>query len=137
MISNQVANWQRSGDRIVDGISTKVEQVKKSVQKTVSDNKQSLLANATVIQDLGDQVSVAGGVIAIAGVGATPGAIVAGGGKLASLTGIAIEVAVESIAGNGKNAKITIANEVAYDILGKTGNKVFDQLFPGPTPNIS
>ncbi|MGJ1268060.1 RHS repeat-associated core domain-containing protein [Sphingobacterium spiritivorum] len=61
-----------------------------------------------------------------------PGVTVAAAGELVSKTGLLIEVAVEVIAVDNKNAAITVANESMYETLGAIGEKAIDQLLPGP-----
>jgi len=142
MISNNFASAQRATDKVLDKISTTTKEVGKSIQTAVSENKETLMTAAKTMQDVGDQTATAGVLMAVAGapvagVGATPGGAVATAGKLTSLTGVGLEVVVEFIAGSDKNAVVTVANEVAYDVLGKVGNKAIDQLIPGPTPDVS
>jgi len=113
-----------------------------AVKKWTVENKETLLTTAKNLQDGGDKVAAVGAVAAvagapIAGVGAAPGATLAAAGKAVSLTGALLEVVVESVAGSNKNAAVTAANEVTYEVLGRVGFKAIDQLIPGPTPNVS
>lgn len=113
-----------------------------ATQKWTAENKETLLNVAKGMQEVGDKTAVVGGVAAvvgapIAGVGAAPGAGLAAAGKAVSMAGAGLEIAVELIAGSGKNAGITAANEATYEVIGKLGDKAVDQMIPGPTPSIS
>jgi RHS repeat-associated protein len=112
-----------------------------AVKKWTGENKETLLNTAKNLQNRGEDVTVAGSVIAvgtaITGVGGAAGGIIAGAGKATSLTGVILEVAVESVAGSEKNAAITGANEAVYQGIGILGNKVVDNIMPGPIPDIS
>lgn len=141
MISNNVASVQRATDKLVDRISTTAKEIGRGIQTSVSDNKESLLGQAQRFQEVGDNVALTGAGMAIvgapvAGVGAGPGVVTAAAGKLVSKTGLVIEVAVEAIAGDGKNAAITAVNESMYETLGAIGAKAIDQLLPGPKIGI-
>src|SRR5690606_2155099 len=141
MISNNVASVQRATDKVVDKISTTAKEIGRGIQTSVSDNKESLLGQAQMFQEVGDNVALTGAGMAIvgapvAGVGAGPGVVTAAAGELVSKTGLVIEVAVEAIAGVGKNAAITTVNESMYETLGAVGTKAIDQLLPGPKIGI-
>lgn len=110
-----------------------------AVKKWTVKNKESLLTTAKTLQDVGDKTATVGAVmaVAVAGVGAAPCATVAAGGKLTSLVGAGLEIAVARVAGSNKNTAVTAINEVAYEVVGRVVSKAIDQLIPGPTPDVS
>ena len=137
VISNKIADFQTTTNKAVDKVAATTKTIGKDVQNVVYDNKSSLLSQAKAFQEVGDNVALTGAGMAvvgapIAGVGAAPGVTVAAAGELVSKTGLLIEVAVEVIAGDNKNAAITVANESMYETLGAIGAKAIDQLLPGP-----
>jgi hypothetical protein len=107
-----------------------------ATQKWTTEHKTALLDVAKNMQEAGDKTAVVGAGMAIAGapvagVGAAPGLAVASAGGIVSTAGTVLEVTVDLITGNNKDAAITTGNEVIYRGLEKLGSKAIDDAMPG------
>jgi hypothetical protein len=112
-----------------------------ATQKWTTDNKQRLLGVAKSMQETGDKTAVVGAGMAIAGapvagVGAAPGLAVAGAGGIVSTAGTVLEVTVDLITGNNKDAGITTGNELLYRGVEKLGSKAIDDAMPGASATV-
>lgn len=112
------------------------------IKQSVTENKELLLNEAKSLKNVGNkttQVGVTAAVIGapLEGVGAVPGLVVAGSGKIVSGLGTALEIGVNWItSGDNKNAGISLANEGGYAVLGALGNAAVNQVIP-EAPDVS
>jgi len=111
---------------------------KDPVTSYASDNKESLINTAQILQDVGDATAVAGygGALVgagVAGVGAAPGLAVAGAGEFTSLLGSGLEILTYGLTGQlGESGK-----EGAWVGGGIILDALLDKAIPGPTPDMS
>ena len=115
---------------------TKVSNTGVAIQTWTTEHKETLLATAKQMQESGDKTAEVGAGMAIAGstvagVGAAPGLAVASAGATYSLIGTVLEVGVDLITNNKKDALITTSNEVLYKGFEKLGAKAVDEAMPG------
>ncbi len=122
-----------------DNATSAVVQTKKetgqAVQQWTIDNRDGLLKQANDMKVVGDNTFKAGVVMAamgapVAGVGAAPGGAVASTGEAISTTGAFLEIGVELVSGNYKNASLNIGSEVRYTALNYVRAKAIDTLIP-------
>ncbi|MFB9057517.1 RHS repeat-associated core domain-containing protein [Mariniflexile ostreae] len=107
-------------------------------QTWVNHNKSDLLTFADDLKTAGNVIAVGGygaAVVgsAVAGVGAAPGAAIAGIGNGVGLTGSLLEFGVNLMTEDYGNA----GENAAFMIGGQAIDMTFDRILPGPTPNIS
>lgn len=121
-----------------DKVVASTKETLKDGQQWVKDNKQSLLSLAKDLQETGDTATLVGlGAAAvgapIGGVGATPGLTLAAAGGTTSLIGTVLEVGINLVAGDGKEA-VGVTGEY---VAGELGGAVVDRVLPGPNPDLS
>jgi hypothetical protein len=110
----------------------------KEGQKWVKDNKEQLIGLAKDIQKVGDDTTTAGlvGAVAgapVAGVGAAPGLTVAAAGGVVSAIGTGLEIGINLISGNNKEA----AGGAAVYVVGELTGMAVDKAIPGPNPDAT
>jgi len=146
--NSTVSSVSKSYDQVVASTKSAYHQTTSAVsqagvttQKWTTEHKAALLDVAKNMQEVGDKTAVVGAGMAIAGapvagVGAAPGLAVAGAGGIVSTAGTVLEVTVDLVTGNNKDAAITTGNEVMYRGLEKLGSKAIDDALPGTSATV-
>ena len=121
---------------VVDKTVEKAKETGQAAKKWTTENKEELLNKAKSFQYVGDKATQVGETAAligapIEGVGALPGLVVAGSGKTVSLIGVALEVTVDLVTGNDKNAAIAAGNHVANNVIDAVGSGLLEEIAPG------
>ena len=137
-VINKYNDAKQAVKNIYNTTKNSIVQTGKNAQTWVKNNRNTILKASEIMQDVGDGVAITGysAVVAgapFAGVGATPGAVVATTGHITSAVGSAMEIGVNFISGEYTNA----SEGVAIAIGGELINMALDKAIPGPTPNIS